>query len=283
MTKSGKGFTLIELLVVIAIIAILAAILFPVFGAAREAGRRSVCSNNVKMILSACTMYENDWAKIMTGCMDYNGNGTAWEPNMAELWFTFVNPYLRQLQKADNSNNFNLRGVFVCPSRFVSYENFGNHNRLSGTLDRQYGYNCYHLGGDPGNPPGPFAPAQTNRLQLHSLGEVGKPTKTIRILEVWQFRPEVWGSANGWTKGCGTVMCYPPSKSNVCKPDYVWPPGWHSGFSGVGWLDGHVSFVKLVPPAPPGVSAHPDPYQGIMLRTYASRNDPYFNLSGAKP
>ncbi|RYG57119.1 prepilin-type N-terminal cleavage/methylation domain-containing protein, partial [bacterium] len=47
---SKKAFTLIELLVVIAIIAILAAILFPVFGRARENARRSSCSSNLKQI-----------------------------------------------------------------------------------------------------------------------------------------------------------------------------------------------------------------------------------------
>jgi len=56
-----KGFTLIELLVVIAIIAILAAILFPVFAAAREKARQSLCLSNVKQISEAMIMYFNDW------------------------------------------------------------------------------------------------------------------------------------------------------------------------------------------------------------------------------
>jgi prepilin-type N-terminal cleavage/methylation domain-containing protein len=47
---TGKGFTLIELLVVIAIIAILAAILFPVFAKAREKARQSTCTSNLKQV-----------------------------------------------------------------------------------------------------------------------------------------------------------------------------------------------------------------------------------------
>ena len=56
-----RGFTLIELLVVIAIIAILAAILFPVFARAREQARRSVCLSNMKQIGLGLGMYMQDY------------------------------------------------------------------------------------------------------------------------------------------------------------------------------------------------------------------------------
>ncbi len=56
-----KAFTLIELLVVIAIIAILAAILFPVFTRARESSKRSACLSNCKQLASAMQMYIDDW------------------------------------------------------------------------------------------------------------------------------------------------------------------------------------------------------------------------------
>jgi len=58
--QKRKGFTLIELLVVIAIIAILAAILFPVFAKAREAARKTTCLSNTKQLTLACLMYIND-------------------------------------------------------------------------------------------------------------------------------------------------------------------------------------------------------------------------------
>lgn len=60
MTKQLRGFTLIELLVVIAIIAILAAILFPMFAMAKETAKRSSCSNNLKQIGIAMTLYCDD-------------------------------------------------------------------------------------------------------------------------------------------------------------------------------------------------------------------------------
>ena len=57
----AKGFTLIELLVVIAIIAILAAILFPVFARARENARKSTCQSNLKQIGIGIAMYAQDY------------------------------------------------------------------------------------------------------------------------------------------------------------------------------------------------------------------------------
>ena len=56
-TKTRKGFTLIELLVVIAIIAILAAILFPVFAKAREKARQTTCTSNLKQLSLAMLQY----------------------------------------------------------------------------------------------------------------------------------------------------------------------------------------------------------------------------------
>ena len=63
--KKLKGFTLIELLVVIAIIAILAAILFPVFATAKERARQVKCLNNLKQLSIAFTQYANDFDGVM--------------------------------------------------------------------------------------------------------------------------------------------------------------------------------------------------------------------------
>jgi prepilin-type N-terminal cleavage/methylation domain-containing protein len=83
-----NGFTLIELLVVIAIIAILAAMLFPVFARAREQARKSSCSSNLKQVALACRMYVQDYderypatkpiilAAGLTGDLGYNQHDT---------------------------------------------------------------------------------------------------------------------------------------------------------------------------------------------------------------
>jgi len=60
-----RGFTLIEMLIVIAIMAILAAILFPVFAKAREKARQAACSSNLKQIGLAVMMYISDYDQVL--------------------------------------------------------------------------------------------------------------------------------------------------------------------------------------------------------------------------
>src|SRR5438552_6816904 len=74
--RRRRGFTLIELLVVIAIIAILAAILFPVFARAREQARKASCQSNLKQIVTGFLMYNQDYDETMPpwtndGCSIY--------------------------------------------------------------------------------------------------------------------------------------------------------------------------------------------------------------------
>src|SRR5437588_2990917 len=67
IARRSRGFTLIELLVVIAIIAILAAILFPVFAQAREAARKTSCLSNMKQVTLAALMYMQDYDETLNG------------------------------------------------------------------------------------------------------------------------------------------------------------------------------------------------------------------------
>ena len=101
--KKNHGFTLIELLVVIAIIAILAAILFPVFASARSKARQATCVSNLRQIGMALSMYRQDHDELQPesspdmdpGCLDCCESTYTWR--MA------IYPYVRNL------------GVFVCP------------------------------------------------------------------------------------------------------------------------------------------------------------------------
>jgi prepilin-type N-terminal cleavage/methylation domain-containing protein/prepilin-type processing-associated H-X9-DG protein len=96
-----RGFTLIELLVVIAIIAILAAILFPVFARAREKARQTSCLSNLKQIGLAEKMYESDYDEV-TGSYDSHPGGLS-SPN-SYSYKQMLEPYLKNEQ------------IVLCPS-----------------------------------------------------------------------------------------------------------------------------------------------------------------------
>src|SRR5581483_8691984 len=84
------GFTLIELLVVIAIIAILAAILFPVFAQAREKARATTCLSNMKQVMLGELMYAQDY--------DESHSWTwGWDPTWVP-WHQQINPYIKNQQ-----------------------------------------------------------------------------------------------------------------------------------------------------------------------------------------
>jgi prepilin-type N-terminal cleavage/methylation domain-containing protein/prepilin-type processing-associated H-X9-DG protein len=107
--RNRRGFTLIELLVVIAIIAILAAILFPVFAKAREKARQTSCLSNARQMATAAISYAQDYDECLpVACTWCNRS-----PNPAGYWasdarntqyFVQMNPYIKNWQ------------IFACPS-----------------------------------------------------------------------------------------------------------------------------------------------------------------------
>src|SRR4028119_1194142 len=93
--RNSQGFTLIELLVVIAIIAILAAILFPVFARARESARKASCLSNLKQIGLGIMQYQQDYDEKFP-MLHYNDS-----VGQEVRWFEMVGPYVKSGNKFD--------------------------------------------------------------------------------------------------------------------------------------------------------------------------------------
>ena len=159
-----SGFTLIELLVVIAIIAILAAILFPVFAKARDKARQTACLSNKKQMAQAMVMYRQDYDERnlpiwIQGVQDPFGRPCpAGGGGCRSWWMCILQPYVKNVQ------------IFVCPSvqartRFFGVlEPYPNQNDSVCRYHTVIGYNWYTLAmntdrgklGDPLQPGGPY-------------------------------------------------------------------------------------------------------------------------------
>ena len=111
-----RGFTLIELLVVIAIIAILAAILFPVFARAREKARQASCQSNLKQLALSALMYAQDYDEKMVKCYLYHP-----VPNLTHIrwyWQSAANPGMlhpytknHQIQRCPSDGCYGINGA----------------------------------------------------------------------------------------------------------------------------------------------------------------------------
>lgn len=142
------GFTLIELLVVIAIIAILAAILFPVFAKAREKARQTSCASNEKQLGNALLMYIQDYDEMVP--LVYNDNAG---PENRVVWVEIVQPYTKNLD------------VFRCPSGATAANNWPKF-----TIAGYYGLIMGHV-----IPEGATA--------SRSIGQFSRPAETIMLME----------------------------------------------------------------------------------------------------
>ena len=240
-----SAFTLIELLVVIAIIAILAAILFPVFAQARDKARQAVDISNQKQILLAIMMYTQDYDENLplgkVGKVHWDGNiNTDAEGDGIN---DEVNPYVKAGNPwgpeykssvwADPSDSYRRDDCDGAPGIGVGYdisEGFTNYSPLRPT--RGFGVFNFHSDGEDG-------PSQT-------LAGVAKPAGTIIMFPWWN--PQNYARFYAITRyNMGDLTyfgVYPNALSigDLCGDGYTWlfSIGAHNGISDWGYLDGHV-------------------------------------------
>ena len=167
--RKSRGFTLIELLVVIAIIAILAAILFPVFSRAKDSARKTKCMNNLAQISKAIYAYSNDYDGRMVIPYNTDGAPLGWSNWWQFTWRERLEGYVRD------------RRVFNCPVRTAIPGYYYYPNPAPGFSSAEetiafighYGMNVYVAA--PTNSP--------DITTTYSLAEIPEPGATILLGE----------------------------------------------------------------------------------------------------
>jgi prepilin-type N-terminal cleavage/methylation domain-containing protein/prepilin-type processing-associated H-X9-DG protein len=187
--KRERGFTLIELLVVIAIIAILAAILFPVFAQARDKARSVTCLSNQKQLGLALMMYVQDYDEKM---IPYNNlSMAAWMKDAQwGFWYNTITPYLK------NS------GVLMCASVAPATGCEPNRKPAPNYARCGFGFNWGHVAYGSGDPK--FTVGTVGDTK--SLASFLEPARTILLADS-QYDPRV-NPNSGWQD----IKCPMPHK-----------------------------------------------------------------------
>jgi len=189
---SSKGFTLIELLVVIAIIAILAAILFPVFATAREKARQTGCSSNLKQIALGFIQYMQDYDEFATPTVYGTNQG----------WAGRIYPYIKST------------GIFACPSDSTNVSSNGA--VVSYAINEGIKGNQDSLGNWP--------PMMMNKLTA--------PSNTVLLYEVRGVIVNVASSSEGsgptWQTQPASNWLSPSGYGIVGYPDQGHWGGWNA-------------------------------------------------------
>jgi prepilin-type N-terminal cleavage/methylation domain-containing protein/prepilin-type processing-associated H-X9-DG protein len=230
LQASRPGFTLIELLVVIAVIALIAAMLFPVFSRAREKGRQAACVAHVRQIVMAFHMYSEDYDQQFPP--DFSrGRGITTSAEAGGMWYVQLQPYIRNM------------GVLHCPSDNIS-DALRTTSDCAPALRRDprlpalsYGANAVLI----------LAWYEPTYQAFQTVPSISRPSQTLLFgdsTEPWAFHfcPDIDPNGVHWSH-----VAYangPPE----CREDYH---GGHSGAgherhtagSNIAYVDGHVAYM----------------------------------------
>lgn len=220
------GFTLIELLVVIGIIAVLAAILFPVFAQVREKGRQTMCASNLRQLGMAFLMYASDWdsrfpppggPRVDNGWVQSAGRGFG--QDVGGIW-----PYVKQRGNAGQSN------VYSCPNAQPGTEqawspgqNYVMNDYLRMVHNGQYNFSWW-----------PPLPGYATGICPDGMGQ--SPTQVILLYEAAQY-PNGSVARNGSPYFSLGQSATPPLPVQA-------PQNYHNSGSNFLFCDGHVKWFR---------------------------------------
>ncbi|BCM88523.1 hypothetical protein IAD21_00356 [Abditibacteriota bacterium] len=222
--QGRKAFTLIELLVVIAIIAILAAILFPVFARARENARKSSCMSNLKQIGLAELQYVQDYDETYSGSFrDNPGTDRVSYPEM-------IFPYIKSTQiftcpSGGDAQRFNNNGVQDCTPNPITCKAFINYSYNSITQ-----FDIGNSNGDRSN--NPAAKITDPATTILIMDGDGKNNGGAAYYNTWRSNEtDIVGSyyGNTWVGTRDTSLT---------------PTRRHLEGANILWYDGHVKWLR---------------------------------------
>ncbi len=261
-----QGFTLIELLVVIAIIAILAAILFPVFNQAREKARTTSCLSNARNIGLGIGMYVQDYDEVIMGWFALKPGNPRSGPNCPadpedcrasiQVWAQLVQPYLRNKQVlycpsfneqvlANNAAHPNCDGPDILSwfPAFYYYSHYGYaHSAIFGNCDTWWPRNAFP-GNDFRSPP------------LRTLPAIRRPAETAMVQD--NFTAMINEKAYGIPYVVGTAF------GCECGYEGMGQSRHHMGCNYI-FIDGHAKLLSGNPERTPTIPCPnaPNPWKG---------------------
>lgn len=206
--RRSSGFTLIELLVVIAIVAILAAILFPVFTAARKAGQATSCASNMRQLSQAVFLYVEDNSGWMVPAFT---EPAQWDTGSAWTWRYSVISYVKN------------RSVYGCPSFKGAAATWGVPQMTQGKDDyaSTYGLNMNVAGNN----------STIWYWGCRKMDTFKRHSRTLMLLEC----------INGFFYPTYDTLIH------TANATYLWSfyPYWHNGKMNMSFLDGHTAMMPL--------------------------------------
>lgn len=237
----NKAFTLIELLVVIAIIALLAAILFPVFARARENARRSSCQSNMKQIGLGMLQYVQDYDENLPSPV-YGSTSTTPVQQAYYRWQDAIFPYVKNEQIFRCPSDINRAG-----SRAFVYNALPVASKPSNRGNGSYALNALYRNNGTRHGPvsnldavGVFTPRRMSIVQV--------PSQTVWVVESIVNLFQLAGKDTGDDPDVLHDLPYPHLSDDAVADPVTGAPGIgarHLDTTNVLWCDGHVKAARL--------------------------------------